>query len=71
MAELGNVKFPRCLFPREDNINMVEVHTFTDASEEAYAAVTCTRIVYRNESVLPQCVKPSTKLVLTKALSVP
>ena len=36
---LSNLKIPRCLFREEDDLLMSELHTFCDASEEAFAAV--------------------------------
>ena len=36
---LSRLRIPRCLFKNEDDILDIELHTFGDASEEAFAAV--------------------------------
>lgn len=36
---LKDVEVPRCLFPNMESIIRTELHTFCDASEEAYSAV--------------------------------
>lgn len=41
LHHLGEVKVPRCLIPaRRRDITRLELHTFSDASEKAYGAVT-------------------------------
>ena len=35
MQQLRDIEFPRCLFPKEDEILQTELHTVTDASEGA------------------------------------
>ena len=62
IEKLRMIEFPRCLFPEEDNIVRTELHTFTDASEEACAASCYTRIVYSDGRVLIRHVKAVTKL---------
>ncbi len=37
--QLINTSLERCLFPKEDQIESSQLHTFCDTSEEAYAAV--------------------------------
>ena len=61
MQQLRDVEFPRCLFPNEDNIVQTELHTFTDASEEACAAVCYLRHGYEDGSVVIHQVKNATK----------
>ena len=36
--QLNKFQVPRCLLVNEDGITQMELHTFTDASEEAFAA---------------------------------
>jgi hypothetical protein len=70
IEKLKMIEFPRCLFPEEDNIVRMELHTFTDASEEACAASCYTRIVYSDGRVVIQYVKAATKLAPLKTISV-
>lgn len=44
MRQLRHIEFPRCLFPSEDTITSIELPSFCDASEEAYAAVGLLRL---------------------------
>ena len=61
MQQLRDVEFPRCLFPNEDNFVQTELHTFTDASEEASAAVCYLRHGHEDGSVVIHQVKNATK----------
>ncbi|XP_057381574.1 uncharacterized protein LOC130704113 [Daphnia carinata] len=71
LYQLQDVEFPRCLFPNEDCIVRVELHTFCDASEEAYAAVSYIRNVYEDRNIVVRQVKAGNKLAPTKTLSIP
>ena len=71
LGQLRYIEFPRCLFLDEGFIVRMELHTFCDASEEAYAAVVNIRNVYDDGRVLVRQVKGGTKLSPTKTLSVP
>ena len=71
LGQLKHVEIPRCLFPDEDNIDRIELHTFCDSSEEAYAAVVYVRSVYKDDRVLIRHVKAATKLAPKKTLSIP
>ncbi|XP_032781189.2 uncharacterized protein LOC116919325 [Daphnia magna] len=68
---LNTVVMPRCLFPDHGNIINSELHTFCDASEEAYATVVFIRNIYSNGKVLIRQVKASNKLAPKKTISVP
>lgn len=70
IEQLRDVEFERCLFPDEDRIVRIELHTFVDASEEACAAATYVRSVYVGEAVQVRLVKAVTKLAPQKTLSV-
>ncbi|KAI9553611.1 hypothetical protein GHT06_021533 [Daphnia sinensis] len=52
---LNGFEIPRCLFEREDFIIRTELHSFGDASEEAYAAVVYLRNVYRDTDTCNVC----------------
>jgi len=47
---LNQVKVPRCLFPNERALAGSELHTFVDASEEAFAAAVYLPNVYADGS---------------------
>ena len=71
LDRLSYFEFPRCLFPKESEIARRELHTFCDASEEAYAAVVYICNVYRDGQVLVRHIKRSIMLAPTKKLSIP
>ena len=71
LATANNIEVPRCLFPSAGEIVCLELHTFCDTSEEAYAAVTYSRAVYRDGAVVVRNVKVVTKLTPLKTLSIP
>lgn len=58
-------------FPRQHEIVRTELRIFGDASEEANAAVTYTRSLYSDGTVLVRLVKSSTKLAPAKIISIP
>ena len=70
LEQLREIQYPRCLFPEEENIVRTELHTFTDASEEACSASSYLRHVYRDGRVLVRHVKSVTKLAPLKTVSV-
>lgn len=59
------------MFPDEYATTRFELHTFADASEEAFAAVVYTRCVSKDGPVLVRDVKAAAKLSPTKTLSIP
>ncbi|XP_045033912.1 uncharacterized protein LOC116935697 [Daphnia magna] len=71
LKQLNDLEIPRCLFEREDFIVRTELHSFRDASEEAYAAVVYLRNVYVDGTVLVRHVGASTKLAPKKTISIP
>ncbi|XP_057380651.2 uncharacterized protein LOC130703047 [Daphnia carinata] len=71
---LGDVEIPRCLFPAVSTITSSEIHTFCDASEEAYAAVVYIRNSYDKnckQTIRIHQIKAANKLAPKKCLSVP
>ena len=48
IEQLNSVRFPRCLFPNEETITRTEMHTFSDASEEAFAAAVYLRNIHQD-----------------------
>jgi hypothetical protein len=71
VQQLNGVKMPRCLFPDSAKIISSELHTFCDASEEAYAAVIYIRNCYADGGVVVRQVKAANKLAPKKTISVP
>ena len=70
IEQLRDVEFERCLFPDEDRIVRIELHTFMDASEEACAAAAYVRSVDEDGAVRVRLVKAVTKLAPQKTVSV-
>ena len=68
---LNEIALPRCLFPKTDGIIRSELHSFTDASEEAYAAVIYLRNVYLDGKVNLRVLMAKTKLAPKKTISIP
>ncbi|XP_045034629.1 uncharacterized protein LOC116930576 [Daphnia magna] len=68
---LNQVAMPRCLFPNRETLESSELHTFCDASEEAYAAVIYIRNVFSSGQVVIRQVKATNKLAPKKTISVP
>ena len=64
------MEMPRCLFPRASQIIRRELHTFTDASEEAFCASVYVRAVYQDGAVLVRQVKAVSRLSQTKTVSI-
>ena len=71
VRQLINTSLERCLFPEEDQIKGSQLHTFCDASEEAYAAVIYVRNVYRRGRISIHQIKASNNLAHKKTISVP
>ncbi len=71
LEQLNTLKMPRCLFPEEAQIVDAELHTFCDASEEAYAAVIYLRVNYSDDRVLVRQVRAANKLAPKKTISIP
>jgi hypothetical protein len=71
VRQLINTSLDRCLFPEENEIENSQLHTFCDASEEAYAAVIYVRNAYRDGRIRIHQIKASNKLAPKKTISVP
>lgn len=68
LENLGDVKIQRCLCPHgEEN---VEIHTFVDASSEAYGAVSYLRTV-SNTTTSVRLVAVKTRVASLKSTSIP
>ncbi|XP_070854705.1 uncharacterized protein [Drosophila suzukii] len=67
---IATVKIPRCFFRTNEDIHDVQLHTFVDASELAYAAVSYLRIQQGN-SVYLSLLAAKTKVAPLSPLSIP
>ena len=70
LGELGAVRISRCL--KEDKkLRDVTIHTFSDASEKAYAAASYIRHEYEDGTVSTRLVAAKSKLAPLKVMSIP
>ena len=65
------VKLPRCLKDPSPKVEELSIHTFSDASENAYAAVVCARHIYEGGSITARLIMCKSRLALLKAVSIP
>ena len=70
LGELTDVKVPRCL-QLDRNVESVTLHTFTDASGEAYGAVTYARYQYKDGTISTRLVASKTRVAPLSATSIP
>jgi hypothetical protein len=70
LSQLSQIRIPRCYTTRSLNDAIVEMHTFVDASESAYAAVTYFRIIY-DDRIEVAFVGSKSKVAPTKTVSIP
>ena len=70
VRELGAVRVSQCL--KEDKeLRDVTIHTFSDASEKAYAAASYIHHEYEDGTVSTRLVAAKSRLAPLKALSIP
>ena len=62
---------PRCLFPNEEKIVHSELHTLSDASEEASASTVYIRDVYEDGSTHGRLIMSKTKMAQQQTISIP
>lgn len=67
---LRDIKVPRSL-KKNNQVTIVTLHSFSDASEKAYAAVVYSRYEYEGKSVTTQLIASKTRLSPLKAISIP
>ena len=70
LGELDAVRVPRCL-KKENEVREVTIHTFSDASEKAYAAESYVRHEYEDGMVSTWVVAAKSRLAPLKAMSIP
>ena len=71
LNDLELVKIPRCLKDPVAKVVELSIHTFTDASESAYAAVVYARHVYESGEVTVRLIASKSRLAPLKAVSIP
>ena len=71
LPALSSKSVPRCYFPRESQINSIQLHGFSDASEVAYAGVVYFRLVDSKHEVHTSLIMSKTKVAPIKRLSIP
>ena len=71
VEELRLISIPRCLRPDRSDIREVALHTFTDASEKAFGAVTYIRYIFSDGSISVAFVAAKTRVTPLSATSIP
>ena len=71
LTVLTQLKIRRCLLEKGKAVDTVTLHTFVDASENAYGAVTYARYSYQDGSISTNIVAAKTHVAPSKALSIP
>lgn len=71
LPPLSGKGIPHCYFPKEASIVSTQVRGFSDASEDAYAAVVYLQMVDLTCSVCTSLVMSKTKVSPIKKLSIP
>lgn len=64
-------KIPRCYMDRKDTPASIELHTFCDASEKAFAAVSYWRLVYPDDNIKVAFIASKCRVAPLKPLSIP
>ena len=68
---LSKRHIPRCYFPKDAHISTIQLHGFSDASENAYAGVAYLRMVDTEGRVHVSLVMSKTKVAPIKRLTIP
>ena len=71
LSVLSKKHIPRCYFPKQSHIAAVELHGFSDASEEAYAGVVYLRMTDSSQGVHVSLVPSKTKVAPIKRHTIP
>ena len=71
LHDLKQVQVPRCLQTVGKTIDSVSLHTFVDASEDAYGAVVYARYTYLDGTISTNIVAAKTRVSPSKPISVP
>ena len=71
LPDLTQIQIPRCPVVKGKQIDKVSLHTFADASEDAYGAVAHVRCSYQDGAVSTNIVADKTRVAPSKATSIP
>lgn len=71
LKNLPSVQVPRCVQPALGKLTTMSLHTFTDASAEAYGAVVYSRCEYESGEVAVRVVASKSRVAPLKATSIP
>ena len=71
LPELTQLQIPRCLLVGGKQIDNVSLHTFVDASEDAFGAVAYVRYSYQDGTISTNIVAAKTRVAPTTATSIP
>lgn len=69
--KLDQLKVKRCLIPEPSKTTKIELHTFCDASPQAFAAAVYVRTVTFDEQIYVQLIMAKSKLAPKKTISMP
>ena len=71
LSSLQSVRISRCLFNRTLDIDYVQIHALSDASEKAYASVVYLHIVYVSDEIDSQFLASKAKFSSLKKQGIP
>ena len=71
LSDLKHVRIPRCLIVKGKQIDNMFLHTFADASENAYGAVVYVRCRYQDGTITTNIVAAKTRVAPSQATSIP
>ena len=71
LKDLELAKIPRCLKDPSPKVEELSIHTFSDASENAYTAVVYARHVYEGGNITARMIMSKSRLAPLKAVSIP
>ena len=71
LQELNGLALPRCLFPNEEKMVHSELHTLSDAYEEAVTSAVYIRNVYEDGSAHARLIMSKTKMAQQQTISIP
>ena len=71
LSDLKQLQIPRCLGEKGRTSDTMSLHTFVDASQDAYGAVVYARCTYKDGSVLSNMVAAKTRVAPSISASIP